>query len=302
MKKALVIINPVSGKKKSRTALFDITESLCKNNYEVCVKTTLRQGHGIEIAEKYAKKFDLIVCCGGDGTVNEVVSGVVKSGTDTVIGYIPAGSTNDFASSLKLETNTKKAIDNMLSKPVSKLDVGMFNDSRYFNYIASFGLFSAVSYKVPQNTKNSLGYFAYVLEALKDLSSIKPCHVKITSKEKTTEGDYIFGTVANSTSVGGIMHFKSDEVDMNDGLFEIMLVKNPTDPAQLSKIIFSMNASDFSGEMFEYFHTDKVSFEFEEPIPWSLDGEYQEGSLKVEIENLHSAITFAGLNNKNGLE
>lgn len=294
MKKALLIINPVSGKTKAKNIIFDIVDALDKKGYVTTVRLTRRKKHATELASQEAGNYELIICCGGDGTVNEVVSGLMSSGADTILGYIPTGSTNDFAASLGLSGRPVDAVNKITEVPVKTLDVGIFNDERYFTYIASFGLFTSVSYSVPQNTKNTLGYLAYVLEAMKNIANIKPCHVKVETDDKTYEDDYIFGAVANSTSVGGIMHLKSDHVDMRDGLFEVLLIKYPRSIMDFHKMIFSVTGSNFDNEMFDFFHSNKIKFTLAEPIPWSLDGEYQKGDINVTIKNIPDAIKFAG--------
>ncbi len=295
MNKALLIINPVSGKMKAKNMIFDIIYELEKHNYETTVKITMHKGHATSICKQYAHKYKLIVCCGGDGTINEVVAGCLLSKGTPTVGYIPTGSTNDFASSLGLSNKPKDAINNILNLPVKALDVGLFNEKRYFNYIASFGLFTSSSYSVPQNTKNTLGYLAYVLEALKDIANVKPFHISITADGNLFEDDYIFGAVANSTSVGGIMRLKSDHVDMHDGLFEILLIRYPRSIGDFHKLITSMSASDFyNNEMFTFLHAKEITFTTDEDISWSLDGEYQEGSTEVTIKNIASAINFGG--------
>ena len=295
MNKALLLINPVSGKMKAKNMIFDIIFELEKYDYEVTVKITTHKGHATSICKQSAHKYNLVVCCGGDGTVNEVVAGSLLSKKIPTIGYIPTGSTNDFASSLGLSNKPKEAIKNIIELPIKPLDVGLFNEKRYFNYIASFGLFTSSSYSVPQSNKNTLGYLAYVLEALKDIANVKPYHISIDADGILFEDDYIFGAVANSTSVGGIMRLKSDDVNMQDGLFEIILIKYPHSISDFHKLITSMSASDFyNSDMFTFLHTKKIVFTTKDNIPWSLDGEYQEGSDIVTIKNIASAINFAG--------
>jgi YegS/Rv2252/BmrU family lipid kinase len=295
MKKTLLVINPVSGKTKSKSFVFEIVDFFCKKEYDVSVKITQQKGHALEIAKEFSKEFDMIVCCGGDGTVNEILGGIMLSGSSTPVGYLPMGSTNDFASTLGLAKSVKSGLENIFKYPVKRLDIGLFNKKRYFSYIASFGLFSAVSYNVPQNMKNTFGYLAYVLEGMKDISNIKPYHIIAKTEELEIEDEFIFGAVANSTSVGGIMHIKDADVDLHDGLFEVMLIRYPKTASDLHKIIFAFNTSNFSNNMIEFFHTSKIEFNMPKDIPWSLDGEYQQGSKKIVIENNKNAINFLGI-------
>ncbi|MBR6604224.1 MAG: acylglycerol kinase family protein, partial [Clostridia bacterium] len=174
-KKLLLIINPVAGKMKSKNALFDIVKVFSDNDFDVSIRLTKRRGHGTEIVENEHMNYDLIVCVGGDGTLNEVVRGLVRGGADTPVGYIPAGSTNDFASSIGLSPNIKTAAENIAKGEKYQLDIGAFKDV-IFTYIASFGAFTSASYSTPQATKNAIGHIAYVLEGIKDLSTLKPVH------------------------------------------------------------------------------------------------------------------------------
>lgn len=290
-KKTLLISNPAAGKMKSKTALFEIISKFCAHEYIVTVQITQYRSHASEIAEKGAGEYDLIVCCGGDGTLNEVVSGILKSGKRAVLGYIPAGSTNDFASTLGLKKNVAEAAEAIISGNIVDIDAGILND-RYFCYIASFGAFSAASYNTSQASKNVMGHFAYLLSGVTDLSSLKKYHVSYEIDSGTYEGDYIFGSVSNSTSVAGIVKIDPNTVDLSDGLFEVNLVKYPKNLIELSKIISGITSSDFSGEMFSVFKTANIKFSMSSDIPWTLDGEYYQGSSSIEIKNLSHAISL----------
>lgn len=289
-KNLLLIVNPVAGKMKSKNSLFDIINVFCEHDYRVTIELTQRRGHATEIARDEGSKYDLIVCCGGDGTLNEVVKGVILGGLDTPIGYIPAGSTNDFASSIGLSSNIRKAALYIAEGSVYSFDVGSFKDS-YFTYIASFGAFTSASYSTPQTTKNVLGHIAYILEGIKDLGSIKPIMIKAESKDKTFEGEYIFGGIANSTSVGGIVKLKPELVDMSDGLFEIVLIKNPKNLKELNDIIFALTSSDLSKcKMIDYFNASEVRFTSEGKLPWTVDGEYADGSGSILVKNMKQRL------------
>ena len=220
--KAMIIINPRAGKMRAKTALFDVAETFCRAGYEPVVQITAEKGDGIRFAKKAAKeKFDLVVCLGGDGTLNEVISGIIDSGSSVPLGYIPTGSTNDFARTLGLATVPKKAAERIVSGTPNFVDAGKFGDDRYFTYIASFGMFTAVSYNTQQTTKNVMGHMAYVLEGIRDIGLVKPYHIKVSTPDKTYEGDYIFGSVTNSTSVGGIVKLEKSLVDLSDGLYAL---------------------------------------------------------------------------------
>ena len=289
MKKVLVILNPTAGKMKSRGALFDIVSLLCSEGWTVSVQTTLCAGHATEVTEQRCRDFDLIVCAGGDGTLNEVITGVMRAGDDVEIGYIPCGSTNDFARSMGISTNMKRAVQNIAAHESVTVDVGRFND-RYFSYIASFGAFTSTSYSTPQGMKNTLGHFAYLLSAVQDISKIHRCHMKVTGDGETFEDDFIFGSVSNSTSVAGVVKLKKDLVDLTDGLFEVILARYPNNAGEVSRIIHGMTSSKFEDPMFRFFKAASLTFETTEDVPWSLDGEYQPSVETVNIVNEHCKL------------
>lgn len=289
MKKVLVIINPTAGKKRSKGALFDIVSRFCEDEWSVSVQTTLHRGHATELAESACGNYDLVVCAGGDGTLNEVITGVMSGGDDIDVGYIPCGSTNDFARSMGIPTTVKRAVDNIVKHEPVSVDVGRFND-RCFSYIASFGAFTATSYNTPQSIKNTLGHFAYVLESIKDLSSIRPCHMRVTVGGEVLEDDFIFGSVSNSTSVAGVVKLKKDLVDLRDGLFEVLLVRCPKNPVDLSKVIFGITSSNFSDPIFHFLKASEVVFDTAEEVPWSLDGEFAPSSERVTVTNIPGAL------------
>lgn len=293
MKSLLLIINPVAGKLRARSALFEIVNEFCKAGYKVETQITQYRGHGSELASKAEKRgFDAVVCVGGDGTLNEVITGLLKNKDKAKVklGYIPAGSTNDFADTLGLSPIPAQAAKNITKMDTISLDIGRFNDSRNFSYIASFGAFSATSYSAPQDLKNAFGHFAYLLEGLKELGNIHSHKVYATADGKEYYGNYIYGSVSNTTSVAGIVKLPEKMVDLHDGKFEVILVKKPKDLIQLNEIITGITLSDFSGEMFDFFTTSDVSFQIGKNVPWTLDGEKAEGSNFVHIENLKSAV------------
>ena len=290
MKKVLIILNPRAGKMKSKGGLFTIVDKLCAAGWNVTVQTTQKQGHATELAADAAVNgFDLIVCCGGDGTLNEVIDGVMNVGSDIPLGYIPCGSTNDFAASMGISTNINKAIENIIANDTVSLDIGSFN-GRHFSYIASFGAFTAASYSAPQSRKNALGHFAYILEGIKDIKSLKKYHMTVKTDDICEEGDYIFGAVSNSTSVGGIVKLNADLVDMKDGIFELILIKYPKNPAQLSRILTGILKSNFDKDVFTFTKTSRVEFDTDSDIHWTLDGEYEKGASHIEVLNIHEAI------------
>ena len=254
------------------------------------MQTTQYRGHAAELSASAKNDgYDMIVCCGGDGTLNEVIDGIMKSSSNVPIGYIPAGITNDFASSMGISLDIKKAITNIIASEPVAFDIGQFNE-RYFSYIASFGAFTATSYSTPQNIKNTLGHFAYVLEGIRDLGSLTKYRMKVKTDDFEEEADYIFGAVSNSTSVGGVVKLDSEIVDMCDGLFEVVLIKYPKNIADLNKVINGILASDFSSDAFTFLKTSKVEFDMDKIFPWTLDGEFESGANHIEVVNHHEAI------------
>lgn len=293
MKKAYLIINSVAGKNRLRGQLVDVAEKFCKHDYELIVCITLYQGHATEISMRaVSEKADLIVCCGGDGTLNEVVSGVLEAGGDVPIGYIPTGSTNDFAQSAGISFFVDEALERVFEGEKVPIDVGDFN-GRCFNYVASFGAFTAVSYNTPRASKNMFGRLAYIFEGIKDVGSIAPLHVRITTDDGSViEGDYSFGAIGNSCSIGGVLHIPKDYVSMNDGKFEILLIKMPQNPNQLAAIVHALTWSDFSSDMFTLLQAKEITVESDGEFDWSLDGEFEKGSEVVKIKNVHNAVNF----------
>ena len=288
-KKNLIIMNPFSGKREANNYLTHIRDIFTKGGYMTTILTTTERGDGTVYASRYAGEFDLITCIGGDGTFNEVVAGLLDGGERVPVGYIPAGSTNDFANSLKLSTNILKATEDIVKGRLKTLDIGSFN-GRKFSYVASFGAFTQTSYSTPQSVKNMLGHLAYILEGATSLTSIKPQHLKIEANGMPYEDDYIFGAISNSTSLAGILTLDPQYVDMNDGLFELLLVRSPKNPIELAEIVYMLTTQNYESNKITFVNADSFTIYADENMDWSLDGEYQEGCERIEIENLHNAI------------
>ena len=252
-KRLLLIINPVAGKMQGRAAVFPLCDGFCRKGYEVTVFITAARGDAECVAAEKAGQHDLVVCCGGDGTLCEVINGLLRCERQVPLGYVPLGSTNDFASSLGLPRKYPQAVEAIAGGDEMKLDVGCFGGNRHFSYIASFGAFTAASYRAPQATKNAFGHFAYVLEGVKELAAIQPYTVRLETDEKTVEGQFLFGAVCNSTSVGGLVKLDPSQVDMSDGLFEIVLVRPPKNAADLGKSSFHSFTSIFLTSYFLVF-------------------------------------------------
>lgn len=295
MKNVLLIVNPRSGRAEAKKSFFNIVDIFDEGGCNVTSAFTRYQGHAIDIAKEasLSGNYDCIVCMGGDGTLNETVNGVMTGNRDIPIGYIPAGSTNDFATSMNIDKNFFTTADNILKGNINKLDVGLFND-RYFTYIATFGAFTSISYNTPQSVKNALGHMAYILSGIKDITTIHPYDVSISVDGAEYKDEYIFGAVCNSTSVAGIVKLASDIVDMSDGLFEVILVKKPKNIVELNDIIWKCLSSDFSGKMFEFVKGSEVVFNMPEGVAWSVDGEKVEGKETILIKNINKALNFIG--------
>ena len=289
MKKMLFIMNPFAGVKRANRHLADILLTFSQVGYEVITHMTLGQGDATAVAREKGRNVDLVVCCGGDGTLNETITGLLSAGADTPIGYIPAGSTNDFASSLKIPTNILKAAQAIVEGEPVSYDVGRFGD-RYFSYVASFGAFTRSSYATPQNVKNALGHTAYVLSGITELSQIRNEHVKMEIDGQVVEGDFLFGAICNSTSVGGILNLDPKQVDMGDGLFEILLVRAPENLGEIHECIQALQSQKYNCAMLTFRSAQKVRIFADPEMPWTLDGEKEDGHETVEVENLHHAI------------
>ena len=296
MKKCLLIVNPCSGRQRITgeqrisTELLDIIKTLNENDYDVSVCVTLRHNHARELAATHSA--DLIICTGGDGTLSQVISGLIDANKYTPIGYIPRGSTNDYANTLGLSFDYKTALLNIINGKQCFVDVGKFGGSEYFNYVASFGIFTAASYNTPQEMKNVLGNAAYFFGGLADLVNAKEYRIKVNANGKEIQDKYVLGLVMNTTSVGGMIKMKPDTVDLSDGLFEIVLVKNPQDLNDCSRILEGFISSKFDDPIFTFIKSNEIEFTFDEPISWSLDGEEKQVNKSVKIQNLQKRTIF----------
>ena len=291
-KKLLIVVNPCSGKAKMHTELLKVVEIFSNADYAVSVYPTKSRGD----ATKYIKTldqndFDRIVVCGGDGTLNEVIEGMMDTGVHWPIGYIPSGTLNEWSSGLKISRNIETAAKDIVYGHETTLDIGRFNE-KYFSYTASFGAFTSASYSTPQEIKNLLGQTAYIFEGIKGLGAIKPIHMKFTTEDKVIEGDFLFGAISNSLSVGGIVKYDKTPVGLNDGIFEVILIRNPDNITKLPTLIDGILKHEFDREGMEFFRTSKVTIEAEGEVAWTLDGEYAKGDGPINVENIHSAITF----------
>ena len=291
MKKMSFIMNPGAGTKKANKVLPEIISEFNMAGYEVTAFMTAASGDAKRIAMEKAAESDIIVCSGGDGTFNETISGILSSGIRVPVGYIPSGSTNDFASSLGLSMNPLQAAKDIVTGVIDSYDVGKFGD-RYFSYVASFGAFTKASYSTPQNIKNALGHTAYVLGGITEISQIKPLHVRMELDGRVIEDDFLFGAISNSTSVGGVLSLDPKQVDMQDGKLEIILIRAPHSIAEVAECIQAVQSQKYNCAMITFMSARKVNVTADPEMPWTLDGEKEEGHSSVNAENIHLAIDF----------
>lgn len=292
MKKLYFILNLQSGKATISSKLALVIDMFTKAGYEVTARPTQERMDACAAA-KYAcgQGFDIIVCSGGDGTLNEVIQGVMRSENRLPIGYIPAGSTNDFARGVGIPRNIIDAVQWIIDGKEYPCDIGSFND-KYFTYIAAFGAFTEVTYETSQQVKNVLGHVAYVLNGISRLKNIKSYHMRITYDEETIEDNYIFGMVTNSSSVAGLLSL--NEFLLDDGLYEVTLIKTPSNPLDLQRIIHSLLNIDIDIDTayIKSFRTSKIKFECSEEIQWTIDGEFGGSYKSVDICNNKQAIVL----------
>ncbi len=291
-KKLLLIVNPCSGKAKMKTELLKVVEILSREGYDVTVYPTKnREDATVKVASLSDGDYDRIVVCGGDGTLNEVITGVMKSGLDCPLGYIPSGTLNEWSTGLKISKNISDAAYDAATGRQISLDIGKFG-KKYFSYTASFGAFTSASYTAPQDVKNVLGQAAYFFEGIKSLGNIKPIHLKFVCDEKEIEGDFLFGAISNSMSVGGIVKFDESVVKLNDGLFEVLLIRNPDNVLKLQPLIDGILRQELDREGIEFFHTKEITVLGGENVSWTLDGEFSEGAESITITNINDAINL----------
>ena len=297
-KKLFFVFNPKAGKGKIKTALMDIVDIFNKGGYEVVIRATQYPKDAYEMTRKYADKVDLVVCSGGDGTLDEVVAGLVETGSKVPVGYIPAGSTNDFAGSLFIPKNMVVAAEMIMEENVYRCDIGKFN-KQTFTYIAAFGLFTDVAYETDQDLKNILGHLAYLLEGVKRLFDIQSYHMKVTTEDEIFEDDFMYGMITNSRSVGGFKNLTGKNVDMNDGLFEVTLITTPKNPMDMQEIIAGLMSGKDNSDLIYTFKTSRIRIQSDEAVAWTLDGEYGGDHKEVEIRNLHRALNLYLTGSKN---
>ena len=289
MKKMLFMINPVTAKAILTPHLIDIVDIFIKGGYDVTTYVTQDKDDTCRVSRERAGDFDTVVCAGGDGTLNGVISGILDLPKKPVLGYIPSGTTNDFANSWGIPRNPLEAARNIVNFDPIDIDVSVFC-GRPFVYVAAFGAFTAVSYQTPQAAKKMYGHTAYLAEGIKSLTSIRPKHMRITHDGGVIEGDFLYGMASNTRSVGGFPLKMKDAISISDGLIELILIHTADNPGDQMKMLGAVLAQDTSSEFISFIHTSRVTFESDTEIPWTVDGEFGGNVTKGEIYVREKAI------------
>ena len=289
MKKLLFFVNPAAGKEEIRHHLMDAISYFTAGGYDVLCHPTQKPGDIPEFIAQRGEEFDMIVSCGGDGTLNETVTGMMQLNKRPILGYIPAGTVNDFATSLKIPKVLSEGIRNVMDGKAFPVDMGGFND-KYFTYVAAFGAFTKASYATPHATKQALGRAAYILEGIRSMPDIRPIHVTVRSGETVFEEDVIYGMISNATSVGGFKALDDSIVKMDDGLNELVLVKAPKSIQDLNAIFTGLATRTFNPNYFHILQSDHVTFTFTDPTPWTLDGEFGGDVLSATVTNIPTPL------------
>lgn len=289
-KTILLVVNPCAGQRKAQKGLCDIVDVFNRADFRVLTYLTAAPGDCEKAVLKYADEADLVVCCGGDGTFNEAASGVLKSGKALPIGYIPSGSTNDFAASLHLSSDLRQAAADIVNGTPVALDVGDFA-GRYFSYVASFGAFTKTSYSTPQTVKNLLGHAAYVLNGIQELSQLRTHVLRIELPDgEVIEDSFVFGAITNSTSVGGILTLSDNTVDLSDGVFELMLIRMPKDLTELADCVRAIQKQTYDCAMLTFRKATRFHISAPANMPWTLDGEMEPGHEEFDVTCMHHGI------------
>lgn len=291
MKKMLFIVNPKAGRTTLKNCLIDVIDIFCKKDYEVRIYLTQGVGDAARVVKEEGENYDVIVCAGGDGTLGNTVTGFMECGLNRPLGYIPCGSTNDYARSLEIPKEAIEAAEQLVAATPFSVDVGELNKN-YFVYVAAFGIFSDTSYATSQNMKNILGHAAYVLQGMKSLVNVPTYNLKIEFNNQTYTGEFMFGMISNSVSVGGYKSLTSHGVEFDDGLFEGVLIRKIQNFADLQRIINSLLLGNTNETNMVTFRTNRVVIESEEPIAWTLDGEYGGEYTRSEISVHRRAIAL----------
>ena len=292
MKKLMLIINPVAGRSGYKLNFPDALQTLDSHGFRTTVFYTGAQGDATAMVQSEGEHYDVVACVGGDGTLSEVMAGLMHLEKRPDLGYFPMGTSNDVATSLGLPKNDMAGAALRLAEGTPHpYDVGGMN-GRYFAYIAAFGAFTEVSYATPQDQKRALGHLAYVLQGMASLGNIVPCHAVVEHDGGVIEGDYLYGSMSNSTSVAGIVRLPNSMVGLGDGMSELVLVKNLATPADLADLASSVLSGRYDSEKLMILQTRKAHFHFDKPIPWTRDGEDGGSHQDVALCNYAAPINF----------
>lgn len=291
MKKLLLIVNPAAGRGEYKTNFAEAMHALSLGGYETTLAFTTGRGDATRIARERAEEFDMLACTGGDGTLSEVMSGIMQTGKSKALGYFPMGTANDVATTLGLpKNNILAAANRMLAGEPHPFDVGGFGDDTYFAYIAAFGAFTEVSYETPQDMKKVLGHLAYVMQGMSVLTKIEAYHAVVEYDGGVIEGNFLYGSLSNSTSVAGIIRLKEEMVCLGDGMSELVLVKDPGSLDGLAGIVNSALLQTYDSENLIIVHTRKAKFTFDKPVAWTRDGEDGGKLTEVTLCNHHAPL------------
>ena len=290
----LYVLNPLSGKGTIKNHILYIVNIFTREGWDVTVRPTQDKNDAFDYVCNHGSEYDMLVISGGDGTLNEGICGLMSIEREKrpTLGYIPTGTTNDFASNMHISKNAKKAAMDMMKGHIYKCDIGRFNEKNFI-YVAAFGAFTNVAYETPQQNKNMLGHAAYLLEGAKSLINLKPVSMKVLYDDGQIEGDFIYGMVSNTNYLGGVKAEKAFKAQLNDGLFEVVLVKNPKNVVETQDILSRLVRQDLTSDAFVVFKTDKIKFISETSVQWTLDGEYGGTVTEALIANEKQAITLS---------
>lgn len=289
-KKMLLVVNPVSGKKLAKQYMMRMINRFDQAGYNVTACCTQINKNAYDIVKNRGREFDIVVCCGGDGTLKETVCGIMELGLDIPVGYLPMGSTNDFAHSMNIPTDVFEAVEAIINGEPKPVDIGQFGDENFI-YVAGFGNFTAISYSANQKLKNVLGKNAYYLQAVKEFFRMKPFHARVEADGEFFEGDYFYGEASNSYSIAGMPVLHNMGVEFDDGKHELILVemfKSPADILRLANDMVHKTVADNPSVIIR--HCDHIKFMFDEPTPFTLDGEFGGEHLEVEAKTLKHAV------------
>lgn len=288
-KKMLFVYNPMAGKEQIKNKLSDIIQIFCQSDFLVTVLATQKKEDAKNIVIEQGAQYDYIVCSGGDGTMNEVATGLMHLEKRPVCGYIPAGTVNDFASSLKIPKIMKRAAQLVTEGSIFHCDMGGFND-KFFTYVAGFGAFTEVSYQTPQELKNALGKTAYFVEGIKHVAEIKPHHMRIEFDDQVIEDDFILGLVSNSVSVAGFQAYRKKNIKMDDGLFEGLFIRDLKNLLQMQEALNALLTKKLDAPEIFKFSSNKIHIISDDEVQWTLDGEDGGFCREVLMQNYQQAL------------